>query len=123
MTLKTTQGFKDRTIKLVAQIVILCTNLPKDVEALKEQALRSAVLTGVHYNEAQFARTNVELIRRIGDAKKELSDTAYLLELLAEAGLVPVTDFYVLNAEIAVLISMIDTMTENIKARVNEKKK
>ena len=80
-----------RTKAFALRIVKMFSALPKLTEAqiLGKQALRSGTSVGANYREAQRSRSKAEFIAKIGDCLKELDETAYWLELLAESSIVP----------------------------------
>jgi len=45
--------------------------------------------SGANYSEAYRGRSKAEFIAKCGDSLRELEETAYWLELLLEAGIVP----------------------------------
>jgi four helix bundle protein len=81
---------RDRTKRFALQIVRMFSSLPKTVEAqvLGKQVLRSGTSIGANYREAYRGRSRAEFIAKAGDCLKELEETAYWLELLAEGGIV-----------------------------------
>jgi len=79
-----------RTKAFALRIVKMFCALPKTTEAqvLGKQVLRSGTSVGANYREAHRARSKAEFIAKMGDSLKELEETAYWLELLAESGIV-----------------------------------
>ena len=65
--------------------------MPKKTEAqvLGKQVLKSGTSVGAHYREAKRARSSAEFISKIEAGQQELEETAYWLELLVDAGIVP----------------------------------
>jgi len=51
-----------------------------------KQVLRSGTSVGANYREACRARSTAEFIAKLGDCLKELDESSYWFELLAESG-------------------------------------
>src|SRR5207248_9343859 len=79
-----------RTKNFALQIIRLFPKLPRTTEAqvLGKQLLRSGTSVGANYREAYRARSKAEFIAKCGDSLRELEETGYWLDLLAEANLV-----------------------------------
>jgi four helix bundle protein len=79
-----------RTKNFARRIIRLFVALPKETVAqvLGKQVLRSGTSVGANYREASRARSKAEFVSKIGDCLKEIDETAYWLELLAEEGIV-----------------------------------
>jgi four helix bundle protein len=97
-----------RTKEFALQVIRMYSALPKSTEAqvLGKQVLRSGTSVGANYREANRARSKPEFIAKIGDCLKELDETAYWLELLAESSIVP-------DAELAPLRDECDQLLAN----------
>ncbi len=82
---------QDRTKRFALHIIRMFSSLPKNAEAqvLGKQVLRSGTSVGANYREAFRSRSKAEFIAKTGDCLKELEETAYWFELLAESGIVP----------------------------------
>lgn len=82
------QDLQVRTKDFSLRVVRMYSALPKSTEAqvLGKQVLRSGTSVGANYREATRARSKAEFIAKIGDCLKELDETAYWLDLLAESG-------------------------------------
>src|SRR5207248_9399479 len=80
----------DRTNRFALEIIRVFSMLPKTTEAqvLGKQVLRSGTSVGANYREAYRARSKAEFIAKCGDSLRELEETGYWLDLLAEANLV-----------------------------------
>jgi len=78
---------KKRTKDFALMVIRLYSALPKTTEAqvLGKQLLRSGTSVGAHYREAMRSRSNAEFISKVEGGLQELEETAYWLELLAEA--------------------------------------
>jgi len=82
------KDLRDRTKKFALRVVRLYSNLPKTTEAqvMGKQVLRSGTSVGANYREACRARSTPEFIAKLGDCLKELDESSYWFELLAESG-------------------------------------
>ena len=78
----------DRSKKFAIRVVRLYSILPKSTEAqvMGKQVLRSGTSVGANYREACRARSTAEFIAKLGDCLKELDESSYWFELLAESG-------------------------------------
>src|SRR3954467_11539826 len=80
-----------RTKQFALRVIRLFCALPKriEVEVLGKQVLRSGTSVGANFREAYRARSDAELLCKVGDCLKELEETCYWLDLLVEAEIVP----------------------------------
>ena len=80
---------RKRTKVFALRIIRLFAALPKAIAAqvLGKQILRSATSVGANYREAYRARSRAEFVSKAGECLRELEETAYWLELLAESQL------------------------------------
>lgn len=111
-----------RTKAFALRIVKMFAALPKSDEALVlgKQALRSGTSPGANYREARRARSKAEFIAKIGDCLKELDETAYWLELLAESGIVAPPKLAALRDECDQLLAIFTTISKNAKKGEDE---
>jgi len=84
------KDLRDRTKTFALQIVRMFAVLPKTTEAqvLGKQLLHSGTPIGANYREAYRGRSKAEFIAKCGDSLRELEETAYRLELLADGKIV-----------------------------------
>jgi four helix bundle protein len=94
--------------------------LPKATVAqvLGRQVPRSGTSVGANYREAFRARSDAEFVAKVGDCLKELDETAYWLELLAEAALLPAERLTPIQDECNQLIAIFTTISKRVKSRV-----
>jgi four helix bundle protein len=106
-----------RTNQFALRIVKMFGALPKQTEAqvMGKQVLRSGTSVGANYHEAQRARSKAEFISKIGDCLKELDETAYWLDLLAEAGIVSSSRLSPLVSETNELLAIFTTISKRSK--------
>jgi four helix bundle protein len=81
---------RERTKSFALDVVRTFSALPKTAEAqiLGRQVLRSGTSIGANYREAFRGRSEAEFIAKCGDCLREIEETAYWLELLAESEIV-----------------------------------
>ena len=110
-----------RTKEFALRIVRMFAALPKSTEAqvLGKQVLRSGTSVGANYREANRARSKPEFIAKIGDCLKELDETAYWLELLAESSILPNAKLAALRDECDQLLAIITTISKKTKANAS----
>jgi four helix bundle protein len=85
------QDLRVRTKAFALRIVKLYGGMPQRTEAqvIGKQILRSGTSVGANYREACRARSSAEFVSKIQLALQELDETAYWLELLADAQIIP----------------------------------
>jgi four helix bundle protein len=108
-----------RTKQFALRIIRLYEALPNTVPAqiIGTQLLRSGTSVGAHYREARRAKSNPDFISLIQGGLKELDETAYWMELLQEAEIVPVSRLGALLKETSELIAIFYTIIRNAKSR------
>ena len=76
-----------RTKQFALRIIKMCSTLPNSRAGriLGDQVFRSGTSVGANYREAYRARSRAEFISKLGDSQKELEETIYWLELLADS--------------------------------------
>ena len=123
--MKKYEDLKERTRRFALRIIRLYTSLPKTTEAqvIGRQVLRSGTSPGAHYREAQRAKSDADLIGKIEGGLQELDETAYWLELLVEAGIVPSEKLTPLITETNELIAIFVTIVTKVKNRRRKKDK
>lgn len=109
---------RDRTKSFALRVIKMFSALPKAEEAkvLGKQVLRSATSVGANYCEAQRSRSKAEFVAKIGDCLKELDESAYWLELLADSGIVPQTKLAPLRDECNQLLAIFTTISKKAKS-------
>ena len=80
-----------RTKSFALRVIRLYSSLPRLVPAqiIGRQLLRSGTSVGAHYREATRARSGAEFVSKIECGLQELGESVYWMELLVEAGIVP----------------------------------
>jgi four helix bundle protein len=110
---------KLRTRQLAIRVIRLYGALPATVPAqvIGKQLLRSGTSVGAHYREAYRSRSDAEFISKLEGGLQELEETAYWLELLGEAEILPGQRLSELVGEVEQLIAILTTCVKNAKAR------
>jgi four helix bundle protein len=82
---------RERTKRYALLIVRLYEKLPQKTVAqvLGRQVMPSGTSVGANFREAHRARSTAEFISKLGDCLKELEESAYWLELLVDANVIP----------------------------------
>src|SRR4051812_11717840 len=119
------QDLRKRTKDYALRIVKLYAALPNGAVAqvLGKQILRSGTSVGAQYREACRAKSNADFINKIEGALRELDETQYWLELIAETNLVKAERMSALQKETEELIAMFVTMVKGVKEKTRMHKK
>src|SRR5688572_620098 len=112
---------RQRTKAFALRVLRLYAALPSrtDAQVLGRQLLRSGTSVGANFREAYRARSDAEFIAKVGDSLKELDETAYWLELLAEAEIIAAERLAPLQDECNQLIAIFTTISKKAKSRVS----
>jgi four helix bundle protein len=107
-----------RTKEFALRVIHMYSALPKSTETqvLGKQVLRSGTSVGANYREASRARSKPEFIAKIGDCLKELDESAYWLELLAESSVVTKASLASLRDECEQLLAIFASISKKTKA-------
>jgi four helix bundle protein len=111
------RDLQQRTKRFALSVIRTFSRIPKSTEAqvLGKQLLRSGTSVGANYREAYRGRSKAEFIAKCGDSLRELEETAYWLELLLEAGIVPPEKLEELRTECDELIAIFVTILKRSK--------
>jgi len=117
--MKKRQDLRARIQEYAWRIVRRYVALPERTEAqvLGKQLLRSGTSVGAHAREACRARSNPDFSNKIEGALQELEESAYWLELLADAGVLAATRLEPQLQETNELTAIFVTMARNIKSK------
>src|SRR5437762_6969537 len=82
---------RKRTKRFALRVIKSYETLPRSgfAQVLGHQLLRSGTSVGANFREAHRSRSNAEFVSKLGDCLKELEESAYWLELLVDANVVP----------------------------------
>jgi four helix bundle protein len=113
---------RERTTEFALRIVRMYTRLPKTTVAqtLGKQALRSGTSVGAQFRESQRAKSDADFINKLESVLQEADETAYWLELLVKADIVPATQLEPLRKETDELIAIIVTIVTKVKKRIGK---
>ena len=114
-----------RTREFALRIIKMFSALPKSTVArvLGKQVLRSGTSIGANFREASRARSKIEFLARIGDCLKELEETAYWLELLAESAVVPPSRLTSLRDECDQILAIMTAISKTTKKSLSKSQK
>jgi four helix bundle protein len=84
---------KQRTKQFALRVIKLVSALPKSraADVIGRQLLRSATSVGANYRSACRARSKADFISKTGITEEEADESLYWLELIVEAGLLPLS--------------------------------
>jgi len=116
------QDLRIRTKELALRIIRLYGALPKSTEAqvIGHQLLRCGTSFGANYREAYRARSDAEFVAKVGDCLRELDETTYWLELLADAAIFPADKLALIRNETDQLLAIFTTISKNKKANMKK---
>jgi four helix bundle protein len=109
-----------RTKAYALQAVRLYASLPKkavDAQFLGSRVLWSATFVASEYREAQRASSHADFKRTLLRSLDDLYETAFWLELLADACIVPSRKLAALRRETDELTAILVTMAKKVKKR------
>src|SRR5436305_349477 len=108
---------RSRTKAFALRVIALYETLPRSGSAQVLGHLRSGTSVGANYREACRARSNAEFVSKIGDSLKELDDTSYWLELLADSGAVSPKKLALLLDETSQLTAILTSIAKKVRTR------
>lgn len=97
----------------------MAATIPKqrDADIIARQVLRSATGVAANYREASRARSDAELIAKLGIVEQELDETMLWFELLVESNIVQSEKMTDLLKEVDELLRIVVTAIKTTKAR------
>ena len=100
--------FRRRTKQLALRIIRLVESLPNTpiCNVIGKQMLRSATSVGANYRAACRAKSEGDMIAKLGIVEEESDETLYWLELLVEASIIPETRLTDLMKEVNEIVAM-----------------
>jgi len=113
---------RERTTEFALRIVRMYMSLPKTTEAqtLGKQVLRSGTSVGAQFRESQRAKSDADFIHKLESVLQEADETAYWLELLVRAEIVPAKKLEALRKEIDEIIAILVTIVTKVKKRIGK---
>src|SRR6266704_6319606 len=111
------RDLQDRTKRFALQVIRTFSTIPKTTPAqvVAKQLVRSDTSVGANYREAYRGRSKAEFIAKCGDSLRELEETAYWLELLVDAEIVPAAKTQPVRRECDELIAIFVTILKRSK--------
>jgi four helix bundle protein len=99
---------RSRTKKFAVRIMRLCDVIPTSPSgrAVAAQLVRSGMSVGANYRAACRGRSRAEFIAKLGIVVEEADETQYWLELLAETGLIKLSQLTPLMKEAGELVAI-----------------
>jgi four helix bundle protein len=114
------QELRDRTKQFALRVIKMYCALPKSTEAqvLGKQVLRSGTSVAANYREASRARSDAELISKLGIVEQELDETLLWFELLVESKIVSSAKMIKLQQEADELIRIVVAAIKKTKQQI-----
>jgi len=84
---------------------------------LGKQLVRAATSIGANYRAACRAKSEADMIAKLGTVEEEADETLYWLELIVEAGLIPEARLADLMKEVNEIISMTVSSIRTIRQK------
>jgi len=119
---KETVDLRVRTKAFALAIIRMVSELPKSAAAqvLGRQVLRSGTSVGANYCEAFRGRSRAEFIAKAGDCLREIEETSYWLELLADSGIAKPGSLVALRKESGELTAIFVAILRKAKGQVEK---
>jgi four helix bundle protein len=113
------QVFKHRTKKLALRVIELVEVLPqgRTADVIARQLLRSATSVGANYRAACRGKSTADVMAKLAIVEEEADETAYWLELLIEAAIVPQARLADLLNETNEIVAMIVASIKTLRRR------
>ena len=111
---------RKRTKRFALRVIKVYQALPGSgsAQVLGHQLLGSGTSVGANFREAHRARSNAEIVSKVGDSLKELEETTYWLELLVESGAITQQKLESLLDETSQLIAILTSIAKKFRARL-----
>ena len=109
------QDFKKRTRQYALRVIRLVESLPDDRTSriLGDQLLRAGTSVGANYRSSIRAKSRADFISKMGTVEEECDESLFWMEVLVEAGKVPVERLSSLMQEggeiVAIVVASIKT--------------
>jgi four helix bundle protein len=108
---------KRRTKQFALRAMKLAASLDRSItgRTLANQLVRSGTSVGANYRSACRARSKVEFISRLGVVEEEADESAYWMELIIEAGLMPENRVKMLLNEADQLVAIVVASRRSVR--------
>lgn len=119
---ETKNDLRERTTDFALRIVNMYSSLPRSTVAqtLGKQALRLGTSVGAQFRESQRAKSDADFINKLESVLQEADETAYWLELLVRAKIVPASKLESLRKETDEIIAILVTIVTKVKKRIGK---
>jgi four helix bundle protein len=113
------QEFKRRTKQLALRVIKVVETLPNTMagQVIGKQLLRSATSIGANYRAACRAKSEADMVAKLGLVEEEGDETLYRLELIVEADLIPKTRLSYLMRETDEIIAMTVSSLKTLRVK------
>ena len=114
---------KKRTKQFGLRVIKLVESLPSGQTArtIGNQLLRSGMSVGANYRAACRGRSKADFIAKAGISLEEADECLYWIEMLQEAGIVPVEKMKDLMKEADELVAIFTASIKTARANLNQK--
>ncbi len=91
MSALTKEAMKQRTKQFALRVICLAEALPKNItgKVIANQIIRCGTSVGANYRAVCRARSTADFINKLGVVIEEADETAYWIELVVEAKIMP----------------------------------
>ena len=113
---------RERTTDFALRIIRMYSSLPRSTvsQTLGKQVLRSGTSVGAQFRESQRAKSDADFINKLESVLQEADETAYWLELLVRAKIVPASKLESLRKETDEIIAIFVTIVTKVKKRIGK---
>jgi four helix bundle protein len=114
---------KKRTKQFGLRVIRLVETLPSGQTArtIGNQLLRSGMSVGANYRAACRGRSKADFIAKAGISLEEADECLYWMEMLQEAGIIPVEKMKDLMKEADELVAIFTASIKTARAHLNQK--
>ncbi|MEO8358006.1 MAG: four helix bundle protein [Chloroflexota bacterium] len=114
---------KKRTKQFGLRVIRLVESLPSGQTArtIGNQLLRSGMSVGANYRAACRGRSKADFIAKAGISLEEADESLYWMEMLQEAGIIPVEKMKDLMKEADELVAIFTASIKTARAHLNQK--
>ncbi len=110
-------NIRNKSFSFAVRMVKLFQHLSSEKKeyVLSKQLLRSGTSVGAMVREAEHAESKADFVHKMAIAQKEINETIYWLELLAETDYLAKQEFESVNSDAVELIKILTTIIKNTK--------
>jgi len=109
--------FKRRTMQFGLDVIKLVGELPRSTAgiAIGRQLVRCGPSVGANYRAACRARSTADMVAKLGIVEEEADESAYWLEMIALADLLPRTRVEPCHKEASEILAMVVASRKTLK--------